>query len=317
MVQPLLRRLTGAVLFAVASSSSAAAAGAEELPAGCRGGLVVGLPDADGQDIVAAVCDASRATGARGLVRVSVVGGARVRVVAARSIDARGREDVARIEVASVDDAIAAAPALVASLDRRSEPGPPSPATKTTIAARTTTAASSSEADAPPLQTKAGPPAAMVGVHAGTAFAARGASALGGGASLGVDHRSAEGFVDFLYANGALGRRSLEALALAMGARVKLAPRAFAVPVLGGGWSYTAYDAREAPLTRKAAGIGVFGEVGLILPRGRHRVTAVGRLNLGMYGERVTDEEHGYSAGGRGALTPSYALLVGYAYVFR
>lgn len=170
---------------------------------------------------------------------------------------------------------------------------------------------------------KAGPRAAMLGVHGAATFLSNGASAAGGGASLGVDQRSVQGFLDFVVAHAPLGRGSVDDLVLTMGARVKLA-QSSVVPVLGGGWSYSSHEATDGSRSVKGKGLGVFGELGLLVPIERHQLSALARLNLGLYRDVETEvftaDGNTYrrpTSYGGSSFAPSYALLAGYGYVFR
>lgn len=115
----------------------------------------------------------------------------------------------------------------------------------------------------------------------------------------------------------------MDDLVLTMGAQLALA-RAKVVPSVGGGWSYTDHEARLGTEVLKGAGIGVFGELGLLVPIERHQLGVLARMNLGFYKDVESDlvSSNGYTCRrpartGGDMFTPSYALLGGYTYVFR
>src|SRR5436190_5713369 len=98
MVQP-VRSAVVAGAFAGALAWVASASAAEPLPAACGRGLVL---DPDGDAIVSAVCEVTRARGTGGVLRTSVVpvGRGRLRVTIARVADTSGVERVVHRDVA-------------------------------------------------------------------------------------------------------------------------------------------------------------------------------------------------------------------------
>jgi hypothetical protein len=177
------------------------------------------------------------------------------------------------------------------------------------------------------LETKAGPPAAWIGVHGSSGVAAGGAG-LGGGAAIGVDHRSAQGFIDYSNSSGSPRGEKFEHQLLTIGARLKLSQAALQ-PVIGGGWSYVDYARGEGVGSTTGRGIGVFGEVGAIYAIQKHQILGLARWNLGLFEERTT-RQYSYtsydgqrvdtttsSSGGSGSIASSFAFMAGYGYVFR
>src|SRR6185295_4898181 len=138
MVQPLRALIVLATLLGCWSVARTATA--DPLPSTCRAGLVVGVSEAEGQDVIAAVCAAVRARNVSGVVRVTVVGASpRVRVVVARLVDTSTPEDTVSFEAKDVASAVRMSPAIVDSFAIASAPAPaPAPApvviTKTTAA---------------------------------------------------------------------------------------------------------------------------------------------------------------------------------------
>ena len=301
------------------------AASADPLPSTCRGGLVVGVSDADAQDVVAAVCSAVHTRNVSGVVRVSVVGAnPRVRVGVARLVDTSTPEDNVSYEAADVAGAVRMAPAIVDSFAVASAPPAP-PSSSAPSAVQTTKVVEiGPEEDRPPatpsseLATK--PPtkaAGMVGVHAAAVVA--GVPAVGGGGSVGIDHRTVQGFADATYGATAIGGKDAKVTALTMGARVKLSHGHKVTPVIGGGWSYLDYTARtESNSTVHGDGIGIFGESGVLVEIApEHQVFALGRLNLGLYRETTPSAMSSFGDRNGSESTWTTALLAGYAYVFR
>lgn len=315
------------VLLAILAGSSTA--GAEPLPSSCRTGLVLGVAESEANDVVASVCSAAKRRGTSGAVRVSVLSANdRVRVGIARQIDTTEMERAAHVDAGNIAEALRFAPSLVESVDPNapaaplasaSAPAPPNDPTSDDPAPK----------DQPPkvVETKAGPPAAWIGAH-GSSGVAAGGSGLGGGAAVGIDHRNAQGFIDYSNSSASTNNGKFEHQLAAIGARLKLSRRPIK-PVIGGGWSYVDYDRGDGAGRTQGQGIGVFGETGVLWEIGKHQIMAIARANIGIYEEKTT-RPYSYtgingqrvdtfetSSGRSGALTPTLAFMAGYAYVFR
>lgn len=365
MVQPVRLVLGISALLSIASLTTAARA--EPVPSSCRTGLVLGVAEADAQDVVVAVCSAAKARRMQGLVRVSVLAaGDRVRIGVAHLTDTTRDERTVHAEGANIAAAINIAPGLLDPLDSTSTPydggpaspapapaparalgpaaapapppasAPPSPPPSSPSSSSSSTSPSTAAADSDgpdpkdratsALEAKAGPPAAMLGVH-GSSGVAGGATGFGGGASIGVDHRSAQGFIDYSNSS-ASATKVLEHELLTIGARLKLSQSSAFKPVIGGGWSYVDYKTKSGATRTSGQGIGVFGEIGAIYALQKHQLMALARWNIGLYDEQrytettyTTGDGQTYpttmSSGGRDALSSSFAFLAGYGYVFR
>jgi hypothetical protein len=336
MVQPIRLVLGFSALLSIVTGSGRAAA--DPLPASCRTGLVLGVSEQDAADVVGAVCNAATRRGTTGMVRVSVLAaGDKIRVGVARLADTKEPEQTAHAEAANIPEAIRIGPTVLGALDAPAQPAAPPPPRASA------SASASAPAPGPPpvhieppsdpptkeqpsaLETKAGPPAALLGVH-GSSGVAGGGAGFGGGASIGVDHRSAQGFIDYSNSSASPSGRFSHHLAT-IGARLKLSQSSFQ-PVIGGGWSYVDYEHTAGERRTKGEGIGVFGELGAIYAMGNHQLMGLVRCNIGLYqetrtepasytrydGERINTYE---TRSGGGSLSSSFAFLAGYAYAFR
>lgn len=350
MVQPVRLVLGFSVLVSVAGVATPARA--EPVPTACRTGLVLGVSDEDARDVVTAVCGAARKRLTAGVVRVSVLAaGTRVRVGVARLVDTQESEQTAHAEAANVAEAIRIAPAILEALEATStrapappppptphpppfpaaeavpssSPPPPRPSPETPERIPVAKEEPAKEQPASALETKAGPPAAWVGVHGSSALAGGGAG-FGGGGAIGVDHRSAQGFLDYSNSSGSPSSDEMRHSLLTIGARLKLSQAALK-PVIGGGWSYIDYDRSHGTSRTRGEGIGVFAEAGVIYAIEHHQILALARWNLGLYEERATSPYSytGYdgtrydtqSTRTGDGLSSSFAFLAGYGYVFR
>ena len=333
MVQP----VRFAFIAFIAISTVASKASAEPLSPSCRTGLVLGVSDEEANDVVGAVCNAAKRRGTTGMVRVSVLAaGPKFRVGVARLVDTKDVEQTAHAEAATIAEATRIAPTVLEALDAPTPAVAPTPvhAPAPASAPEGMESVVRVEPIPPPtqeqpksaLETKAGPPAAWLGVHGSSGIAGGGAG-LGGGAAIGVDHRSAQGFIDYSNSSGSPKGENFQHQMLTIGARLKLSQAALK-PVIGGGWSYVDYERGEGIGKTSGQGIGVFGEAGVIYALQKHQILAVARWNIGLFEERTT-RPYSYTtydgrqvdsvttSSGSGGLSSSFALMAGYGYVFR
>lgn len=330
MVQPV--RLVVGISTLLSLTALGARAAADPIPSTCRTGLVLGVSDQDAEDITASICAAAKKRNVPGLLRVSIVRAGdrdRLRIAIARQVDTSREERTTNVIVDDVSSAVSTAPSVVDSLvgpppqPQRPQPpqAAPPPSPPPSVAAPRIEEPQPEEKDLAPSPAAPKPSAltTMIGVHGTSAFAG-GEAGFGGGGSLGIDSRGAQGFVEY-----GVTRGDLDYAAFGLGARLKIGKSALQ-PVIGGGWSFVDWETTKRDERHKGKGIGAFGEGGILYSIANHQLMALARLNFGLYREeatRLATNADGVQyrttiySGSSSSITSTFSLLAGYAYVFR
>jgi hypothetical protein len=155
----------------------------------------------------------------------------------------------------------------------------------------------------------------MISVHGATAYAG-GEAGFGGGGSLGLDGKAAQGYAEYSAARGDLTWDNG-----VLGARLKIGRNALQ-GIVGGGASWVKWSTHASGENRSGVGMGVVGEGGILYGMGSHQLIVVGRAMLGLYEPTVDRKYTGYdgtsySYPAKDGSPWTFSALAGYGYVFR